>query len=131
MKSGKGCTGKGQWLPYECQGIDLERHQPLDVLKGVPEDEAGAIQGPEQVAEEGEAASRDTGKQERRTAGLVNSALYRPRLKGRIDFTLDPDQLPLFLQIRHAFLQIAIPHVPTPLSRDTTCLKQHRGQVNC
>src|SRR5262249_4132792 len=62
------------------------------------------------VAQQRETAPLDVGKEERRTACLVDPPLDRPHFQVRINLLLNSLQHSVPLQIGDTLLQIAIPH---------------------
>jgi len=57
----------------------------LDRREGVAEQEASALQGTEQIAEQREAGALDAGEEQGRPTAAVDAALDRPDFESRLD----------------------------------------------
>ena len=115
------CITIAPGMPPEVPGIDLEFDQPPDSVEGVAEQKPGAVEGAEQVAGHGKPAAFDSGEVQRRSARFVHSALDLGRFQERIDFAVDPDELPRPFQIGQAGFQVLIAH-------RVICTKRSRGR---
>ena len=110
--------------------VKFQSDEEFDVLQGIPEDEAGPSQGAEEVAQERESAPRGTGEEECRAARGVNPPLNSADLQVRIEFRLDPEQLPLSFQVGHAGRKVPVPHDVSIPRYDTHLLRHLVQHVN-
>src|SRR5262249_14928048 len=78
--------------------------------EGVAEEEAGALQGAEQVADHREGATPHPGEVEGRPPRLVDPAGDRGHLQAGVDLLLDADQLPGPLHGGDTVSKVAVAH---------------------
>ena len=96
-------------------------HQPLHRVKRIAEDVAHPLHRAEQVADHREAAAFDAGIEDGRPAGLKDAAVDLGRLEMRVDFFLDPHELPAAGQIVEAGLQGEVGHGEVVVPRQSRC----------
>src|SRR5579872_5360597 len=84
--------------------------------QGVAEEEARALDGAEEVARHQEAAALDAGEQQGGAARLVDAPVDLRGLQVRVDFLLDPDELPRPPQVGQALPKTAVAHLAPSLA---------------
>ena len=90
--------------------LDLQLDQLSDGVERVAKQEAGAVEGAEQVGQHREGGALDLAEQEGGTAGLVNPALDGGDFEIRVDRLADLDKLAVRGQVGDAVGEVSVAH---------------------
>ena len=91
-------------------GIDFDIDQSLYRRQSIPKQIPRTFKGAKQVTQHRKIATFDTGEEQSRPTGGINSALNRSDFQRRVHFNVDTFELPRSFQSSDSLLQISITH---------------------